>query len=303
MNVGVPGAINRGRSSAFTFMFGRVSGSVRYDSLRQSQRVLERMAPLVRLGLFAIGVSVFLDQVRGLVSDAQFTWGERRVMGIVALVTIGGFGLAGWVAGRLLKASADLIEVLIAGAESAGRTADLIEVSLVPTLGRIAAALERGHPVAAATPAGDAGPSAAVVEDLRSQLEAFRRADVPERVIECRDALTEHLRGEALHQLDQQVVRWLVSRVQARARAATLAGAAAAAALAARVAESFGDTPEGASLRAALPGLRRKAGLCPRCARPNPGDAAFCPRCAGAAATASQAPLPRSGAPGREDML
>ena len=47
--------------------------------------------------------------------------------------------------------------------------------------------------------------------------------------------------------------------------------ATAAAALAARVVESFGDTPEGASLRAALPSLRRNAGLCPRCARPNPG--------------------------------
>src|SRR6516164_3602568 len=124
-------------------MPGRVSGSVRYDSLRQSQRVLVRMAPLVRLGLFAVGCSVFLDQVRGLISDAQFTWGERRVMGIVALITLGGFGLAAWVAGRLLKASADLIEVFIAVAESSGRTADLIELRLVPTLGRIAIALER----------------------------------------------------------------------------------------------------------------------------------------------------------------
>ena len=50
-------------------------------------------------GVFALGVSVFLDQVRGLVSDAQFTWGERRMMGIVALCTVGGFGLAGWAAG------------------------------------------------------------------------------------------------------------------------------------------------------------------------------------------------------------
>ena len=124
----------------------------RYQSLRHSQRVLQRMAPLVRFGLFAVGVSVFLDQVRGLVSDAQFTWGERRVMGIVALITFGGFGLAGWVAGRLLKAAADLIEVFIAGAEAAGRTADLIELHVVPALGRIALALERERPAAAAEP-------------------------------------------------------------------------------------------------------------------------------------------------------
>src|SRR6185437_13760297 len=71
-------------------MIGQVPGGSRYQSLRHSQRALERMAPLVRFGVFAVGVSVFLDQVRGLVSDAQFTWGERRVMGLVALVTVGG---------------------------------------------------------------------------------------------------------------------------------------------------------------------------------------------------------------------
>ena len=37
-----------------------------------------------------------------MVSDAQFTWGQRRVMGVVAVITLGGFGLAGWVAGRLI---------------------------------------------------------------------------------------------------------------------------------------------------------------------------------------------------------
>jgi hypothetical protein len=113
------------------------------------------MVPLVRFGLFAVGVSLFLDQVKGLVSDAQFTWGERRVMGIVALVTIGGFSLAGWVAGRLLKAGADLIEVFIAGAESAGRAADLLELGVVPALGRIAAALERERPGAPPSPRAD----------------------------------------------------------------------------------------------------------------------------------------------------
>jgi hypothetical protein len=284
-------------------MVGQVSGGSRYQALRHSQRVLERMAPIVRFGLFAVGVSVFLDQVGGLVSDAQFTWGERRVMGMVALITIGGFGLAGWVAGRLIKASADLIEVVIAGAESAGRTADLIELHVVPTLGRIAAALERARPAASAL-AGTGGPEEAprAIDGLRAQLEAARRADDPERVIDCRDALTEHLRGEPLRDLDRQVVRWLVGRVQARARAGTAAGALAAASLAARVAESFGDTPEGASLRAALPSLRRDAGLCPRCARPNPADGDLCPRCAIAAPAPGAAPLPLSDAPESEDI-
>src|SRR4051794_7092149 len=182
-------------------MAGNVAVGSRYQSLRRSQRVLERMAPLVRFGLFAIGASVFLDRVRGLVSDAQFTWGERRVMGIVALITFGGFGLAGWVAGRLIKTSADLIEVFIAGAESAGRTADLIELHLVPTLGRLAAALERDRPGErpASSPPARRRQTAA---DIRARLEAARRADDPAGVIDCRDALTEHLRGEALQDLD-----------------------------------------------------------------------------------------------------
>ncbi|MFO0950400.1 MAG: hypothetical protein U0835_04475 [Isosphaeraceae bacterium] len=38
--------------------------------------------------------------------------------------------------------------------------------------------------------------------------------------------------------------------------------------LAGRVADSLDDTPEGASLRASLPTLRRAAGLCARCAQP-----------------------------------
>jgi hypothetical protein len=268
-------------------MASQLSGSARYQSLRHSQRVLERMAPLVRFGVFAVGISVFLDQVRGLVSDAQFTWGERRVMGVVALITIGGFGLAGWVAGRLLKAAADVIEVFIASAESAGRTADLLERQLVPAIGRIAAALERerpeAEPRAASGRARAPHPEPPVVVDLRSQLDAARRGDDADQVIECRNALTEHLRGEALRELDQQVARWLVNRVQARARAGTPAGGVAAAALAARVLESFGDAPEVVSLRAALPSLRRSAGLCPRCGRPNTGDAALCPRCADSA--------------------
>lgn len=115
----------------------------RYRSLDASRRALARAAPLVRFGLFSVGVSVFLDQVRPLVSDAQFTWGERRVIGVVALVTLGGFGLAAWVAGQLLRAAADLIEVFVDGADAAARAAYLIEAQVVPGLNRAAAALER----------------------------------------------------------------------------------------------------------------------------------------------------------------
>src|SRR3954465_12677423 len=178
----------RGRSSSFTpacSMAGNVAVGSRYQSLRRSQRVLERMAPLVRFGLFAIGASVFLDRVRGLFSDAQFTWGERRVMGIVALATLGGFGLAGWVAGRLIRASAELIEVLIADVEAAAPRADLIELHVVPTLGRIALALER------TSRSGESrhDDEARAIAELRARLDAARARDDPDRALDSRDAL------------------------------------------------------------------------------------------------------------------
>lgn len=292
----------------------------RYQSLRTSRLVFARMAPLVRLGLWGIGVSIFLDQVSPLLSDSQFTWGERRIMGLVALLTLGGFGLAGWVASRLLKASAELIDLLIDGADAAWRTADLIELKMIPTLGRIANALEKApgsrntqgetiEPVATAVrraiverrweqaerliaALGDAGQSGSegsilnneleqarnrLIETHRQELEAGRAANDPDRVLEARDVLTLHLRGERLIELDRQLVRWLVGLLQSWVRSGRQPEATAL--LAARVAETFGDTAEGASLRAAVPNLRRKAGLCPRCARPFQGSGDVCPRC------------------------
>jgi hypothetical protein len=60
--------------------------------------------------------------------------------------------------------------------------------------------------------------------------------------------------------------------------------------LAARVALSLDDTPEGASLRASLPTLRRAAGLCARCGQPYTGIAEACPICQSAAAVIAPAP-------------
>jgi hypothetical protein len=49
--------------------------------------------------------------------------------------------------------------------------------------------------------------------------------------------------------------------------------------LAAKIADHFGHTREGASLRASLPTLRRSAGLCARCGRPYTGIDDACPAC------------------------
>jgi hypothetical protein len=306
----------------------------RYQSLRTSRLVFARMAPLVRFGLWGIGVAVFLDQIGPMLSDAQFTWGERRIMGIVALMTLGGFGLGGWVASRLLKASAELIDLLIDGADAAWRTADLIELRMIPTLGRIAGALEKpststqgnavespattvrraiaerrweqaeglieslGHASQAASEASMLAEELEqarnrLVEIHRQELESGRAVDDPDRVLDARDALTLHLRGERLVELDRQLVRWLVDLLQGWVRSGH--EPAETALLATRIAETFGDTAEGTSLRAALPNLRRRAGLCPRCARPFKGRGDACPRChAQGPADASLFPAGRS---------
>lgn len=324
----------------YSDMAGNARGISRYQSLRDSRVVLARMAPLVRLGLFGLGVSLFLDQVRPMISDAQFTWGERRVMGLVALITLGGFGLAGWVAGRLVRALADLIEVFADGAEAAWRASELVELHLVPTLSRISERLDRVQPadhdqekarlisaVRRALADGQFGQAErlvqaivrdypgsseasmlvgelaearqAIVDDLRAQLDAARVAGDPEGVIEARDVLTQHLRGDPLKDLDRRVVRWLVGLIQKRVRAGT--SPVEVAELASRVADSFGDTPEGASLLASLPSLRRDAGLCPRCGRPYAGPADACPRCLSNGARST--PDPSRGVPNPKELL
>jgi hypothetical protein len=89
-----------------------------------------------------VGLAIFLDQSRSLLSDAQFTWGERQVMGIVALLALGGCAFAGWIAGRLIKVAAELVDVFADGAEASARTNELIEQHVIPALVRGARALE-----------------------------------------------------------------------------------------------------------------------------------------------------------------
>lgn len=306
-------------------MGDRVRGRSRYQTLRDAGRSLTRMVPFLRFGLFAIGVSLFLDQASPMLSDAQFTWGERRVMAIVALITLGGFGLAGWMAARLLRTGAELIDAVVDGVEATERTAELIERHMVPALNRVATALERpqaasrddellraaqaimgaiqarrwdqaerlidafrrdypgsSHTARLATELDEA--RRALVDELRARLESARESDDLGGVIDARDALTEHLRGTLLQDLDRQVARWLMDRIQERVLRSGAVDPELAV-VAARVADSFGDTDEGAKLRAGLPQLRRRAGLCPRCSRPYRGRDAMCPNCAAGAAS------------------
>ncbi len=295
-------------------------------SLRDSRHALERLAPVIRFGLMAMGFAVALWQIRPLIADAQFTWGERRIIAAVTLVTLGGFAVAAWVAEQLLRAAAGVIGAVAEGSEASLRTARLIESRLVPDLARAAAALEllaqgadAGPEARAATevrraiaegrwsrsermieafgrdyPHATAWPVLAdelreartnEAEVLRSRLDEAMAADDAGSAISCRDSLTRHLGGPELHQLDSRLVAWLARWVRRRARG----GEAEVAAVAALAADRFADTEDGLILRDSVPGLRRRAGLCPACARPHRGPGEMCADCV---AEGSQAPPP-----------
>jgi hypothetical protein len=124
-------------------MFRPPNQRSRYDGLRNGRRTLGLLAPLVQVAFLAMGFGIFLDQSRSLLSDEQYTWGERQVMGLIALLALGGCGFGGWVVARLIRVAAELMDALADNAEANGRTNELLERHVVPALGRIAATLER----------------------------------------------------------------------------------------------------------------------------------------------------------------
>ena len=131
-------------------------------------------------------------------------------------------------------------------------------------------------------------------QELRARIEAAREVNDPDRVIELRDELKPLLEPDALKALDRDLARWFLVLISRRLRTGTIRTDVAM--LAARVAESLDDTPEGASLRASLPTLRRAAGLCARCGQPYTGVADACPVClAGPRAAPLPPPPPSNG--------
>ncbi len=216
-----------------------------------------------------------------------------------------------------------LIEVLARQAEASTRLVELIESRSLPLLERIAEALERAPAspsggdgrarslveLALAIDEGRWARAAEVIESLAvshpgdpeasdlagrlersrqvavdgllGRIEAAKQANDPDGAIRSRDELAAILRGDSLRAVDVSLVRWLLLAIQRRLRTGTVRPDVVE--LASRVAEGFGGTTEGASLRASLPTLRRSAGLCPRCAEPYKGVEDACPKCLAAA--------------------
>lgn len=117
------------------------------------------------------------------------------------------------------------------------------------------------------------------VRRLQAKLAAAREVGDPDRVLELRDGLQPLLSDDDSRSLDHDLIRWLMGLIQKRLRTGTIRVDVVE--LAAKAAERFDHTPEGASLRAALPTLRRSAGLCARCGQPYKGLADACPDCLG----------------------
>ena len=137
------------------------------------------------------------------------------------------------------------------------------------------------------------------VDDLRQRIEASRLANDPDGAIGSRDELAQILRGDAIKEVDRALVKWLMGLIQRRLRTGTVG--ADVVGLAGRIAESFGGTTEGASLRASLPTLRRSAGLCPKCAEPYAGVGDACPKCLAASSAPAPPVLPPENLPEPDD--
>jgi len=170
---------------------------------------LARVAPWVRIGLFSVGFTMFLDEVRSLVSDMQFTWGERQIMGIVGLSYLLGFGLAGWVAGRLISTGAELIDVFVDQAESSARTANLLEQHAIPALGRIALAIEKLSV--------EEKPEVPEADDTPRRFEVARQS-----IAAARWAQADKLVGSLPDKLRQPLILSTIEEMSPREVAATL---------------------------------------------------------------------------------
>jgi hypothetical protein len=183
------------------------------------------------------------------------------------------------------------------------------EIRLAIRERRLADADERLRAFRAANPEHPDGPRLAgecdaarqrAIVELHSHVDAARSANDPERVLELRGELAVLLEPEPLLALDRDLAKWFLVVVHKRLRAGLIRPALAE--LVARVAAGLGGTPEGASLRAALPTIRRSAGLCARCAKPYTGVADACPQCLGVPVPDSAAAPPDGEDAGDDDI-
>ncbi len=110
-----------------------------------------------------------------------------------------------------------------------------------------------------------------------AKLEAARDVNDPEGVLESYQIMVGSLAADARAALDRDLAKWFLALIHRRLRTTKIQPDVEL--LASRFAEAFASTVEGASVRAALPTLRRSVGLCPRCGSPYAGIGDACPKC------------------------
>jgi hypothetical protein len=184
------------------------------------------------------------------------------------------FTFAGWAGYRLLR----LLQALLADLfEQDSRRSRQFENGLVQATGlldRIATNLEeRGQPVGTFTEKA----SQDTVQDRLAALKAAREVNDPVRVLVLYEEIAQLLSSEDRGSLQSDIAQWFLTAIYRRLRAGKIQIEVVE--LATRFATSFAATTEGASVQAALPTLRRSAGLCPLCAQPYTGTAKACPEC------------------------
>lgn len=224
---------------------------------------------------------------------------------LVAVSLLVGCGLAGWIVTLCIRAGAHAWSVELQVVSALQRVAEALEgagavaTTRAPGAGDALAEIRKAiaearwdqagvlihafHQAQPDSPDGEQvdrefeSARAEEVRSLRAKLTAAREVSDADRVLDLRGELRELLDGDDLLALDQDLSRWLMALIQKRLWAGAIQVDVVE--LATRVAERFDHTSEGASLRAALPTLRRSAGLCARCGQPYNGIADACPDC------------------------
>jgi len=239
---------------------------------------------VIKAALFAIGLGVLGFLAAGLVLLEPNPRGDPTVTSVAvswlrALWLVLAFALAAVASFIAIRSSANLVHELRDRdsrrmhqlAESLDRTIGLLE--------RVALTLELRTASTECGPPTDSGPAhpADTLQDHMAELKAARDVNDPLRVLELYQRIAPALESEPRAALQSEIAEWFLAVIYRRLRTGKIQVEVVE--LAGQFAETFAATTQGASVRAALPTLRRSAGLCPRCAQPYIGTAPACPDC------------------------
>jgi hypothetical protein len=255
--------------------------------------------------LFAIGLGALGFLAAGLLLLEPSTRGDHSattaaVSWLRALWLVLAFGLAGAAVFIVMRSSANLLRELL---DRDSRRAHLLAESLDRTIGlleRVARTLEQRAASTDTGQASDTGAAHPVVSlhDRMAELKAAREVNDPLRVLELYQSIAPALEPDSRTALQTEIAEWFLTVIYRRLRTGKIQVEVVE--LAGQFAETFAATTQGASVRAALPTMRRSAGLCPRCAQPYIGTAPACPDCLRAVSAPSPPVVPSPDRAGSE---